>query len=200
MYEQTADVEAITVRTQDGGAFTTDPKYTYEPIRGMGVDIIFNYKHVGATGDEAMMDNIELRVLSPLVLNAYRDVARLYSTDSMMFNMGMYEAQVQDTLSKVFERKFFHLTSLTSGLVPPESMTQAIEARNNAKIRAEQTKNEQEIARMELEKARIEQQTNQVKSQGLTKEILQQQFIWALGQGNNKVILTDGRTPVFLNQ
>jgi hypothetical protein len=200
MYEQTADVEQITVRTQDGGAFTTDPKYTYEPIRGMGVDIIFNYKHVGATGDEAMMDNIEARVLSPLVLNAYRDVARLYSTDSMMFHMGQYEAQVQDTLSKVFTGKFFHLTSLTSGLVPPESMTAAIEARNNAKIKAEQTKNEQEIARMELEKAKIEQETNKVKSQGLTKEILQQQYIWALGQGNNKVIVTDGRTPVFLSQ
>lgn len=200
MYEQTADVDSITVRTKDGGAFTTDPKYTYEPIRGTGVDIIFNYKHVGATGDEAMMDNIENRVLSPLVLNAYRDVARLYTTDSMMFNMGKYEAQVQDTLAKVFERKFFKLNSLTSGLVPPSSMTTAIEARNNAKIRAEQVRNEQEIAQMELEKARIEQQTNQVISQGLTKEILQQQFIWALSNGNNKVIITDGKTPILLNQ
>jgi SPFH domain / Band 7 family len=200
MYEQTADVEAITVRTQDGGAFSTDPKYTYEPIRGTGVDIIFNYKHVGATGDEAMMDNIETRILSPLVLNSYRDVARKYSTDSMMFNMARYEQEVQDTLTRVFERKYFKLTSLTSGLVPPESMREAIEARNNAKIRAEQVQNEQEIARMELEKARIEQQTNQVKSQGLTKEILQQQWINAIQWSHNKVIITDGRTPIILGQ
>ena len=200
MYEQTADVDEVEVRSKDGGVFLVDPKYTYAAIRGSGVDIIFNYKHVGATGDEAMMDNIELKVLSPLALSAYRDVARFFTTDSMMFNMGKYEQQVQDTLTKLFATKFFTLNSLTSGLKPPASTIKAIEDRNNAKIRAEQVQNEKQIAMMELEKARIEQQTNQIKSQGLTKEILQERYIDAIRWSNNRIIITDGKTPIMIKE
>ncbi len=200
MYEQTSDVDSVDVRSKDGGVFTIDPKYTYQAIRGNGVDIIFNYKHVGATGDEAMMDNIELKVLSPLALSAYRDIARFYTTDSMMFNMGEYEQQVQDTLTKLFASKFFTLNSLTSGLKPPKSTIKAIEDRNNAKIRAEQVQNEKQIALMELEKSRIEQQTNQIKSQGLTREILQERYIDAIRWSNNRIIITDGKTPIMIKE
>jgi hypothetical protein len=182
------------------GVFVVDPKYTYEAIRGSGVDIIFNYKHVGATGDEAMMDNIELKVLSPIALSAYRDIARFYTTDSMMFNMGAYEQDVQDTLAKLFQLKYFTLNTLTSGLKPPASTIKAIEDRNNAKIRAEQVQDERQIAMMQRENARIEQETNQIKSQGLTKEILQEKYIDALRWSNNRVIITDGKTPIMLNQ
>jgi hypothetical protein len=53
---------------------------------------------------------------------------------------------------------------------------------------------------MELEKSRIEQQTNQIKSQGLTREILQERFIDALRYSNNRIIITDGKTPILINQ
>lgn len=199
MYEQSADVDPVQVLSKDAGVFTVDPKYTYQAVRGSGVDIIFNYKHVGATGDEAMMDNIEVKVLSPLALGVYRDIARLYTTDSLMFNMGKYEQQVQDSLATIFLKKFFTLNQLTSGLQPPKSTASAIEARNNAKIKAEQVENELQIARMEQDKARIEQETNKIKSQGLTKEILTERYIEALRWSNNRIIITDGKTPVILN-
>jgi hypothetical protein len=200
MYEQMADVDEVEIRSKDGGVFLVDPKYTYGAVRGSGVDIIFNYKHVGATGDEVMMDNIEMKVLSPLALSVYRDVARFFTTDSMMFNMGEYEQQVQDTLNKLFSTKFFTLYSLTSGLKPPQSTIKAIEDRNNAKIRAEQVQNEKQIAMMQRENARIEQETNQIKSQGLTKEILQERYIDAIRWSNNRIIITDGKTPIMINQ
>jgi hypothetical protein len=70
----------------------------------------------------------------------------------------------------------------------------------NAKIKAEQVENERKIALMKLENAKIEQQTNLVKSQGLTREILQERYIDAIRNSSNRIIITDGKTPILINQ
>jgi regulator of protease activity HflC (stomatin/prohibitin superfamily) len=197
MYEQTADPQQVSITAKDAGKFTVDPSFTYEAIRGKGVDIVFSYKH---TGFEDNMDNLENMILNPLVINAFREEARNYSTDSLMNNLNQFETKVQERLSKELESKYFKLNNLTSGLTPPSSMGDAIEQRNNAIQKARQAQNELEIAKIAQEKALIEQKTNQIKSQGLTHEILMQQYIDALRYTSNKVIITDGRTPVLLNQ
>ena len=197
MYEQTADPTQVTITAKDAGVFTVDPSFTYEAIRGKGIDIVFNYKH---TGFDDNMDNLENMILNPIVINAFREEARNFTTDSLMNNLNMFESRVQDRLKSEFEGKFFKLNSLTSGLTPPASMAQAIEARNNQKQMAEQVHNELEVARMQKEKAQIEQETNKIKSQGLTKEILAERYIDALRWSNNRIIITDGKTPVFINQ
>ena len=79
-----------------------------------------------------------------------------------------------------------------------ESMEQAIEARNNAIQKANQIENEVKVAKMELEKSKIEAEGNRVKSQGLSKEILTEKWINAIRYSNNKIIITDGKTPVIL--
>ena len=53
---------------------------------------------------------------------------------------------------------------------------------------------------MRLEKAKIEAETDKVKSSGLTKEILQDKWIDAIRNTQNKVIVTDGKTPVIIQQ
>lgn len=78
-------------------------------------------------------------------------------------------------------------------------MIEAIERRNNAQLQAEQVHNELEVAKMQLEKAKIEAEKDRVKSNGLTKEILQDKWIDAIRNTNNKVIITDGKTPVIIN-
>jgi regulator of protease activity HflC (stomatin/prohibitin superfamily) len=197
MYEQTADPTQVTITAKDAGVFTVDPSFTYEAVRGKGIDIVFNYKH---TGFDDNMDNLENMILNPIVINAFREEARNFTTDSLMNNLNMFESRVQDRLKQEFEGKFFKLNSLTSGLTPPTSMAQAIEARNNQKQMAEQVHNELEVARMQKEKALIEQETNKIKSQGLTKEILAERYIDALRWSNNRIIITDGKTPVLINQ
>lgn len=198
MFEQKADCPEMGVTTKDGGYYKVDPQFTYEAIRGKGPEICFNYKHIGPSKINEFMDNIETNVLNPLVLNAYREEARNFSTDSLLKNVAKYELAVENRLRGEFNVKFFNLLSLTSGLRPPESMIKAIEARNNTVQQAEQAKNELEIARMELEKAKIYREKDLVKSQGLTKEILTDKYIDALRNTNNKVIITDGRTPVII--
>lgn len=198
MFETSGDPQEVQVSAKDAGVFTVDPSYQYQPIRGKGVDIVFNYKHLGINQPEVMMDNVENAILNKLVVNAYREEARNYTTDSLMNNLNLFEKQVETRLRTDFEGKFFQLNNLTSGLQPPASMAKAIENRNNAIQQAEQVKNELQVAKMNLEKAKIEAEANRVKSQGLDGKLLQEKWIEAIRNTNNKVIITDGKTPVIL--
>jgi hypothetical protein len=197
MYEQKADPSEVNITARDGGKFSVDPTYSYQAIRGQGASIVFNYKHVGL-GDD-FMNNIEKSILDPLVLDTYREAARKYTTDYLIKNMGAFETSVQDELTKRFASKWFTLTNLTSGLTPPASMGEAIEKTNNAVQEAEQVKNQLAVAKMLQEKATIEAQTHRIESAGLTKEVLQARYIDAILRSNNRIIITDGKTPVFLN-
>jgi len=200
MFEQKADPSEVVITAKDAGVFSVDPSLTYQAIRGKGADIIFNYKHVGINDENTVMDNIESAVLNAIVTNAYREEARNFPTDSLMNNLNGFETAVETRLKKEFESKFFTLTALTSGLKPPKSMAEAIERRNNAKQQAEQVKNELEVARMNLEKARIDAEANKVRTTGLSKENLTEKWIDAIKTTQNKVIITDGKTPVILGQ
>lgn len=200
MYETSGDPEAVKINAKDAGEFTVDPSYQFQPIRGKGIDIVFNYKHLGISNPSVMMDNVEDAILNRLVINAFREEARNYSTDSLMNNLNTFEKQVEVRLAKEFEEKHFELKNLTSGLKPPQSMARAIEDRNNAIQQAEKVKNELNVAKMELEKAKIEAEANRVKSQGLDARILQARWIEAIKNTSNKVIITDGKTPMILQQ
>jgi hypothetical protein len=79
-------------------------------------------------------------------------------------------------------------------------MAHAIEARNNAIQQAEQVKNELQVAQMNLEKAKIDAEANRVRAAGLDAKVLQEKWIEAIRNTNNKVIITDGRTPVIITQ
>lgn len=197
MFEDKGDCEPIRVSTKDAGVFTVDPSYTYQATRGKGSHIILNYKHLGI-GDE-FFDNIEDRVLNKMVTDAFRERSRFYTTDSLMNNLGQFENEVQEDLKHKFVAKFFTLNTLTSGLTPPKSMADAIEARNNAIQKANEVKNQLETSRMLLEKAKIDAETNRVQSAGLTKEVLQEKMIDAIRYSKNRIIITDGKTPVMIN-
>ena len=198
MWEQAGDPDIVEITAKDAGVFTVDPSYTYTPIRGKGAEIVFNYKNYQIEDPETFFDNVEANVLNKRVTDAYREEARNYTTDSLMNNLGKFELSVQKRLKEEFKTKFFDLTTLTSGLKPPASMLKAVEDRNKAIQEANRVKNELETSRMLLEKAKIDAETNKVQSVGLTKEILMQQYIEMLGKTSNKVIITDGRTPVIL--
>lgn len=198
MFETSGDPQEVQVNAKDAGVFSVDPSYQYQPIRGKGIDIVFNYKHLGISEPEVMMDNVETSILNKIVTNAYREEARNYTTDSLMNNLNAFEKQVEARLKKDFEDKHFQLNNLTSGLRPPASMAKAIEARNNAIQQAEQVKNELQVAKMNLEKEKINAEANKVKSQGLDGKLLQEKWIDAIRNTENKVIITDGKTPVIL--
>ncbi len=106
MFETSGDCDGVKVNAKDAGKFFVDPVYQYQPIRGKGVEIVFNYKHFGVAEPEVMMDNIEKGILNRIVVNAYREEARNYSTDSLMNNLNSFESKVQDRLREEFGKKY----------------------------------------------------------------------------------------------
>jgi regulator of protease activity HflC (stomatin/prohibitin superfamily) len=202
MYALSGNPEPITVTARDGGVFTVDPQYTYQAKRDSGINIIFNYKYLGLSGQlgEDDLNNIEASVLNPLVLNAYREEARNFATDSLLTSINMFENNVEARLKRQFSSKYFDITSLTSGLKPPLSMTENIEKMNNAKVETQTVKNELATAKMLQEKAIIDARTNEIKSAGYTKEVLAEKWIDAIKTSTNRIIITDGKTPIMLGQ
>lgn len=196
MFEQKSDVDAVHITAKDAGKFTVDPSYTYQVTRTKGPNIILNYKHLG-TGDD-FLENVENNVLDKLVTDSYREEARKYTTDALMNNLDSFEKAVEENLKIKFNNKFFTLNTLTSGLTPPASMGKAIENRNNAIQKANEVRNELETAKMLQEKAKIDAETNRIKAQGLDNKILQQQWIEAIRNSKNRIIITDGKTPIMI--
>lgn len=197
MFEQKGDAEQVKILAKDAGVFTVDPSYTYQAVRGEGPEIILKYKHLG-TGS-AFLDNVEDNILNKVVVDTYRETAREFTTDSLMNNLGEFEGKVEQALEGKFRARHFKINTITSGLTPPKSMSDAIEARNNAVQKANEVRNQLETSKMLLEKAKIDAETNRVASQGLTKEVLQEKWIEAIRSTNNKVIITDGKTPMIIS-
>lgn len=202
MYEQKADGDSIRISTKDGGSFSIDPNYTYQAMSGHGVDIIFNYRHVGDFDKDAFMDGIEKGILNNIVNNAYKEEARGFTADSLVSNMNIFEKKVEERLSKEFNNKFFSLLTLTSGLTPPKSMVDAINAKNNSVQVAEKIKNDLNVSKNKLEQAKIDAQADIERSKGLTPEIIKLKQIEAIESlaksGNAKIILLKGDNPFLL--
>ena len=98
MFETSGDPDKVTISAKDAGVFTVDPSYQYQPIRGKGVDIVFSYKHLGVENPEVMLENVEKAILNKLVVNAYREEAREYTTDGLMNNLNEFEKKVETRL------------------------------------------------------------------------------------------------------
>jgi regulator of protease activity HflC (stomatin/prohibitin superfamily) len=198
MWEQKGDPEMVNITTKDGGVFDVDPAYTYSPLRTKGPNIVLDYKNYNVNDPESFFEMVEVNILNKRVTDAYREEARNYTTDSLMNNLANFETSVESRLKETFKSKHFNMETLTSGLKPPPSMAKAIEDRNTAIQEANKVKNQLETSKLLLEKARIDAETNRVSSQGLTREVLTAKWIEAIRTSKNKIIITDGKTPVII--
>lgn len=199
MWEQKGDPTVVEISAKDAGIFTVDPAYTYKPLRGKGPNIVLAYKNYNVDRPDQFFDQIEEDIINKRVTDAYREEARGYTTDSLMNNLTGYENAVENRLKVEFESKFFELTTLTSGLRPPTSMANAIENRNKAVQEANQVENQLRTSKMLQQKALIDMETSKIETQGLTKEVLTKMWIEAVSEAGT-VIVTDGRTPIILQQ
>lgn len=201
-FEQKNDMDPFEVSSSDGGQFKVDPTYRYKLIEGRGPNVVFEFKHAGPSTQDSFLDNVENIILDNLVKDAYKEIARRFSTTGLINGMANFELTAETLLEEKFKEKHFELLSLTSGLQPPQSTVNAIEAKNNALQEAETVKNQIELTQFELEKARIEAQRDIERSKGLNNEILTLKWIEALTDPNSKIekiiIVTDGKTPVII--
>lgn len=208
MFEQKGDAPALKVYAKDGGEYTVDPSYTYAPIRGQGINIIFAYKHLYGSS-QVFFDNIEGSILNTRVLNAYREESRNFTTDSLMNSVAAYENAVQIRLKKEFEAKYFELQEITSNLIPPASMSAAIESRNNQIQEAAKIENQKQTrtnqiaidvmdAEARYKIAKLDAMANEERSKGLTGAVLRERWI-SKWDGTLPGTVAGGNSDLLLN-
>jgi len=182
-YTQVKDYNPFTINTKDGSEFTVDPTLSYY-VEQNSVPKIFRQYRKG-------LNELEDGFIKNVIYDCYRIVANKYPSDSLMSNRQNFEDEVQDKLSETLIKEGFVFQQLTSSLIPPQSLMDAINAKN--KIVQEALEAENKLKKAEAEaKAKVisaeaEKKVNDLKASALTPLIIQQMFIekW------------DGKLPVY---
>lgn len=188
LWEQRAMFDnPIELKASNNTEFTSKPTYSYAVIEERGVDVVFQNKHLGS-GDD-FMKGLEDNILEAKIYDILKEQARQFHTDTLMANGGQlaFEKTVEKLVSEEFEKKGLKLMTFTCQLEFSAKVKEKIDTRNevNTNITVLQQQIEEQRMRNELERLKTEQQL--IKSEGLTSEILQQEFI-------NK---WDGKTPIY---
>jgi hypothetical protein len=188
-WEQRAGFEkAMTLEAADKTAFTSVTSYSYLIKKDRAVDVVFNNAQLAG---ENFMSALENNVLETRIYDIVKDMSRKYSTDTLMATGGnlRFENEVRVLVAKAFDEIGVELKTFTCPLVPTDKVAQRIDTRNE--VNTNLSVLDQQIAeqRKKNELAELQRDYNKILSEGITPQLLQQQFIdkW------------DGKTPIYGN-
>ena len=193
-FVQTVDYEPFSINAKDGSSFTVDPTISVKIMDGKAPDVFKKYRK------EDVMEVIN-GTLYNYVKNAFRIELNAYTTDDLVSKREEFEKNIETRLTKELANEGFQLEQLTSGLQYPESLVNAINAKNKAVQDALRVANEVKVAEAEAQKlvvaAQAEKEANELRQQALTPAILQKMWIekWS---GDLPKVITDNSVP-FLN-
>lgn len=193
-FVQTVDYPAFTVNAKGGLAFTMDPTVSIKIIDGKTPDIFKKYR--------LKLEDIVNTTLYTVVVNACRIQVNKFTPDEITSNRDSVEAAIENQLRIELETENFYLERLTTGLTYPNSIQEAIAAKDKATQDALRVERELEIVKAEAEKkivaARAEKEANELRTKALTPEILQQQWIekWS---GDVPKVITSDQAGLMLN-
>lgn len=188
LFEQREDMPVVSLKASDNTAFSSQPVYTFKVVPKRAIDVVFNNKQVTMEGDnfiKALADNI----LEPKVLDLMKEESRRYSTKDLMKDGGSleFEKRVEELVAKEFEKRGLELLNFSAQLEFSEQVTATIDTRNKVDANVGVIRQQIEEEKQKLELQRIKAETNKVRSEGITDQILKEQFIekW------------DGKTPLY---
>ena len=185
--------DPVTLKAADNTEFNARPTYSYKVIRDRAIDVVFDNKHIDKAetenGKDGFMQSLEDNILEPRIFDLIKEESRKHKTDSLMADGGslVFEKRLEQIVEKEFEKRGLALLTFSAQLEFSNKVKEKIDSRNevNTNISVLQQKIEEQKMQNELERLKTEQM--KIKSAGLTKEILQQQFIekW------------DGKSPIY---
>lgn len=185
--------EPVTLKAADNTEFNARPTYSYKVIKERAIDVVFDNKHIDKaeteSGKDGFMQSLEDNILEPRIYDLIKEESRKHKTDSLMADGGslVFEKRLEQIIESEFEKRGLKLLTFSAQLEFSAKVRDKIDSRNevNTNISVLDQQIAEQKKRNELEQLKTEQLL--IKSRGLTKEILQQQFIdkW------------DGRTPLY---
>lgn len=185
--------EPVTLKAADNTEFNARPTYSYKVIKDRAIDVVFDNKHIDKAdtekGKDGFMQSLEDNILEPRIYDLIKEESRKHKTDSLMADGGslVFEKRLEQIIEQEFEKRGLALLTFSAQLEFSNKVREKIDSRNevNTNISVLDQQIAEQKKRNELEQLKTEQLL--IKSRGLTKEILQQQFIekW------------DGKTPLY---
>lgn len=182
-FVQTVDYEPFTINAKDGSEFIVDPTISLKIVDGKSPAVFKKYRKE--------LKEVINSTLYNYVKNAFRIQLNNFTTDYIVSNRDSIEKAIERHLEADLLKENFQLEQLTSGLKYPETIVKAVNAKNEAIQRAQQAENEVKVAEAQAKKllvaANAEAESNRLKQQALTPQILEKMWIekW------------DGKLPVY---
>lgn len=182
-YVQTIDYEPFSINAQDGSEFIVDPTVSLKVVDGQSPQIFKKYRKD--------LQEVVNTTLYNYVKDAFRIQLNTFTTDYIVSHRDSIEKAIENYLTKSLEEENFQLEQLTSGLKYPQSIVDAVTAKTAAIQEAQRAQNELEVIKAEAEKlivkAKAEKEANELRTQALTPQVLEQMWIekW------------DGKLPVY---
>jgi regulator of protease activity HflC (stomatin/prohibitin superfamily) len=182
-FVQTVDYDAFAVNAKDGSSFSVDPTLSFNIVPGNSPKIFSKYRKD--------LDEVAKTTILNYVKDAFRLQMNKYTTDEIVSNREQFENAVQKSLGDVLDKEGFHLEQLTSGLQYPQTIVDAVNAKNKMIQEAMGAKNKLLKDSIEAQSiiivATAQKKANDLKQASLSPMLIQQQFIekW------------DGSTPLY---
>ena len=167
----------LQMKAADNTAFTSKPLYSYKVIEAKVVDVVFQNSRLGSGSD--FMNALQDNVLEPRIYDIIKEASRAYTTDQLMANGGSlkFEEYVQGIVKTEFEKSGLELISFSLNLDFSAKVKEKIDSRNevNTNISVIDQQIAEQKKRNELEALKTQQA--EIRSKGLTPEILQEKAI-----------------------
>ncbi len=180
---------SLKLKAADNTEFTANPLYSYKVIESKVVDVVFQNARLGSGGD--FMRSLEDNVLEPHIYDLIKEESRKYVTDTLMANGGSlkFENKIQELVRKSFDDKGLELITFSANLDFSDKVKAKIDSRNEVNTNVSVIDQQIIEQRKQNELAVLKTQYNKIISEGITPELLKQQFIqkW------------DGKTPLYGN-
>ena len=183
-FVQTKDYPDFQVSAKDGSMFTVDPTISYRIIPGSTPKVYEKYrKDIGELTSTVMFNYVK---------DSFRTVLNSYTTDEILYKRNEIEMKIAETLSGTAGPDGIVFEQITSGLQYPQTIVDAITAKNKAVQEAQRIENEVKITEANAKKrnieaeaqanalviqAKAEAEANRLRQQSLTVLLVQQQFI-----------------------
>lgn len=161
VFIQRVDYADFQVMTKDAAEFKMNPVLAYEINRDKAIDVFTKYR-IG-------IKEIETGYMRTAVYDAYRITANNYSSEELMGNRAKFEAEVRIMLEKSLMNEGFMVREFTSQIIPPPSLSRAIEGKNEAIQTALKADNEVKTAEAEARIA-VAKATGKAESMKITAD------------------------------
>lgn len=188
----------INLPSKEGLTISSDISILYRIKKEAAAEIL---KNIG--------DGYEKNLILPVFRSASADVcARFFAKDMHSGERSAIESKIQERMKELLDKRGFVIEAvLLKSISLPSRVSRAIEQKLAAEQDAMRMQFVLQREQQEAKRKRIEAEGirdyQKIISNGLTKEVLQMRSIEVMRQlvksGNTKVIVTNGKTPLFLD-